>query len=67
MTLLMKKLDHLNEPIQEGQSADSSHSDVANADEEQQSTMVSQVHLNQQANNKDEVKKLFSYTCTCSR
>lgn len=47
MTLLMKKLDHLNEGIQEVQSANSSHSDVANADEEQQSTTVSQVHLNQ--------------------
>ncbi|KAA8586859.1 hypothetical protein FQN60_000695, partial [Etheostoma spectabile] len=39
MTLMMKKLDNLNEPIQEGQSADSSHPDVANADAEQQSTM----------------------------
>lgn len=47
MTLLMNKLDHLNEGIQEVQSADSSHSDVANADEEQQSTTVSQVQLNQ--------------------
>ncbi|TDH05109.1 hypothetical protein EPR50_G00138490 [Perca flavescens] len=44
MTMLMKKLDHLNEPKanEEGQSVDSSHSDVANADEEQQSTMGDQ-------------------------
>lgn len=47
MTLLMKKLDHLNEGVQEVQSANSSHADEANADEEQQSTAVSQVHLNQ--------------------
>lgn len=47
MTLLMKKLDHLNEGVQEVQSANSSHADEANADEEQQSTAVSQVQLTQ--------------------
>ncbi len=47
MTMLMKKLDHLNEGIQEVQGANSSHSEVVNADEEQQSTAVSQVQLNQ--------------------
>lgn len=43
----MKKLDHLNEGVQEVQSANSSHADEANADEEQQSTAVSQVQLTQ--------------------
>ncbi|XP_051793861.1 uncharacterized protein LOC110961441 [Acanthochromis polyacanthus] len=38
MTLLMKKLDHLNEENPEGQSANSSHSYAANADPELQST-----------------------------
>lgn len=40
MILLMKKLDHLNDGIQEVQSANSSDADEA----EQQSTAVSQVH-----------------------
>lgn len=43
----MKKLDHLNGGIQEVQSVNSSHSEVASADEEQQSTAVSQVHLSE--------------------
>lgn len=45
MTLLMKKLDHLNEGIQEVQGAISSYSNEASADEEQQSTTVSQVQV----------------------
>ncbi|XP_042286393.1 uncharacterized protein LOC122994904 isoform X2 [Thunnus albacares] len=39
MTLLMKKLDQLQDEIQEVQSANPSHSDVTKADQEQQSTM----------------------------
>lgn len=41
----MKKLDHLNEGIQEVQGAISSYSNEASADEEQQSTTVSQVQV----------------------
>lgn len=40
MTLLMEKLDHLHEEIQDVQSADS------NAEEEQQNNAVRQVQLN---------------------
>lgn len=43
MTLLMKKLDRLNEGSQEVQSANPSHADEADADKELQSTVVSQV------------------------
>lgn len=46
MTLLMKKLDHLNEGIQEVRGTVSSCSHRARADEEQQSNTVSQRQLN---------------------
>ncbi|TNN51219.1 hypothetical protein EYF80_038593 [Liparis tanakae] len=44
MSLLMGRLDHLNEGDQEVQSADSSHSDVSNADEEQRSAAPCWAH-----------------------
>ncbi len=47
MTLLMKKLDHLSEGIQEVHSVDSFHTDEASGEEEQQSTAVSQAYSNQ--------------------
>lgn len=46
MALLMNKLDELNEGTQEVQNANFPHPDVANADQEQEGSMVSQAHLN---------------------
>lgn len=44
MNILMKKLDHLNEEIQEAQSANSSYGDEADVDKERQSTAVRHKH-----------------------
>lgn len=44
MNILMKKLDHLNEEIQEAQSANSSYGDEEDVDKERQSTAVRQQH-----------------------
>lgn len=46
LALLMNKLDEPNEGIPVIRNADSSQPDVADADQEQESSMVSQTHSN---------------------
>ena len=51
MTLLMNKLDQLNEGTPEVQRVDSSHPDVTSDDREQQSAVVSRAQLRQVESN----------------